>query len=345
VIQVFVALLNNIAIPCAVVAVVSHSCFYSVFTAAPTVTSPYAYQLCIEVVDGYCKYDSVNFGYSTYQPPFSYSFLCSSSFITYYSPVFAALCIIKTFVVPLGQLGVLSVYSRTAPGSMVHTVADVVLFPILKPVTPESTHNKDYYRVNRLLVEVTNIFGLLLTFGAVFPPLGIALFITIVVVTYFSRLTLGRFICYALESDQAEFVELIEQEAQKAGAVEVLWQSAWLLITFSCCFYTLFLFDTLGDAVGSQRALWVLFIVPMLPLLLYGAFTARHWVVPKVQALLGLPGESGSSTAHDGKDVELTDHADDAAATFNVVIAAATRSDNELNPPRPLPALASDHAL
>jgi H+/Cl- antiporter ClcA len=42
-----------------------------------------------------------------------------------------------------------------------------------------------------------------------------------------------------------------------------------MLVTLSCLFYTLFLFDTLGDAVGFQDALWVLIVVPLLPALLY----------------------------------------------------------------------------
>jgi hypothetical protein len=42
-----------------------------------------------------------------------------------------------------------------------------------------------------------------------------------------------------------------------------------MLVTVSCWFYTLFLFDTLGDAVGFEGAYWVLIVVPLLPLVLY----------------------------------------------------------------------------
>lgn len=298
-IQVFVALLNNVAIPCLVVAVVSNSCFYSVFADAPTITSPYAYQLCIEVVRGECATNSINKGFSTYNPPFTYSYLCSSSFITYYAPVFVALCVIKTFVVPVGQLLLLFVHTKCAPGSLVHRIADAVLFPILKPVQDEhgSRSNRDIYRVNRLLVELTNIFGLLLTFGALFPPLGVALMVTMFTVTYFSRLALGRYICMSLEKGHADLVERVEQEGQRAGAVEVLWQSAWMLITFACLFYTLFLFDTLGDSVGAQRAFWVLVVVPSLPLCLYLSFIGYNTSGPRLRRLLGLPSAQPRDTS------------------------------------------------
>jgi hypothetical protein len=45
--------------------------------------------------------------------------------------------------------------------------------------------------------------------------------------------------------------------------------SVWMLIAFSACFYTLFLFDTLGDAVGYQQAYWVLIVMPLVPAGLY----------------------------------------------------------------------------
>jgi hypothetical protein len=296
-IQVFVALLNNVAIPCLVVAFVSNSCFYGVFTGAPTTSTPYAYQLCIEVVRGECITNSINFGYSEYSPPFTYSFLCSSSFVAYYAPVFVTLCVIKTFVVPFSQMMLLYAHTKCAPGSTLHRFADAVLFAILKPVSDDGRRYREYYKVNRLLVELTNIFGLLLTFGAVFPPLGVALMVTMFAVTYFSRLCLGRCICSALELGHAEYVEIIEQEGQRAGAVEVLWQSAWMLITFACCFYTLFLFDTLGDAIGGQRALWVLFVVPSVPLWLYLCFITYNKAGPFLRRAVGLPSPAPTAEA------------------------------------------------
>ena len=38
-----------------------------------------------------------------------------------------------------------------------------------------------------------------------------------------------------------------------------------MLVVFSCLFYTLFLFDTLGDAVGFSQAYWVLIVTPVIP--------------------------------------------------------------------------------
>ncbi len=46
-----------------------------------------------------------------------------------------------------------------------------------------------------------------------------------------------------------------------------------MLISVSACFYTLFLFDTLGDAVGFQGAYWVLIVMPLMPLCMYSVHT------------------------------------------------------------------------
>ncbi len=45
-----------------------------------------------------------------------------------------------------------------------------------------------------------------------------------------------------------------------------------MIAAFACWFYTLFLFDTLGDAVGYRGALWVLCTVPLVPVGLYGGY-------------------------------------------------------------------------
>ena len=45
-----------------------------------------------------------------------------------------------------------------------------------------------------------------------------------------------------------------------------------MLITASCWFYTLFIFDTLGDAVNFSGAYWVLIVMPLMPLVLYGIY-------------------------------------------------------------------------
>jgi hypothetical protein len=94
-----------------------------------------------------------------------------------------------------------------------------------------------------------------------------------------TKLKIGRFLCGAEEQGQlGTYLRILEQQCDGAGSAGFLRGTAWMLIALSCLFYTLFLFDTLGDAVGFQDALWVLIVVPLLPALLYAvvAFAQRR---------------------------------------------------------------------
>jgi hypothetical protein len=68
----------------------------------------------------------------------------------------------------------------------------------------------------------------------------------------------------------------------------VLERAVWMLVTVSCWFYTLFLFDTLGDAVGFEGAYWVLIVMPLLPLVLYALWrTTRSVATLPVDTAVG----------------------------------------------------------
>jgi hypothetical protein len=50
----------------------------------------------------------------------------------------------------------------------------------------------------------------------------------------------------------------------------------FVILCFSACVYAVFLFDTLGDAVGLSGAYWVLIVMPLFPILLYAALRLRR---------------------------------------------------------------------
>ena len=126
---------------------------------------------------------------------------------------------------------------------------------------------------NRIVVSLTSYLGLILTFGTVFPPLAASLIITVLAIVYFTQYKVGNFLIKAKAQNQLQYIESIEQECRAVGKLPILMNSMWMLISVSACFYTLFLFDTLGDAVGFQGAYWVLIVMPMMPLCLYFTHT------------------------------------------------------------------------
>ena len=111
--QLFIRLLNNIVIPCLVVAAINPECFYNLFVAAPAVVTDYQFQNCNRIdtsrTNSCLQYDEV-VQVTSFDPPYNYSYQCSSRFITYYAPAFVFLCVVDGMVVPVAQLLIWEVY-------------------------------------------------------------------------------------------------------------------------------------------------------------------------------------------------------------------------------------------
>jgi Leucine-rich repeat (LRR) protein len=285
IVQIFVTLFNNIAVPCLVVAAVSPSCFYNVFVAAAKVTSNYTYETCVLInrLTGQCDMLVPVITDTSYDPPFRYTYQCSSGLITYYAPAFVALCVVSGILTPIAQIAVGVLHHRAVLGSVWFHFLDRVTPSALKGVTPQSRHLRPpaeggtYERTyplfngSRILIGLIMLAGLLLTFGAMFPPLAASLAVTIVCLTVWARVRVGRLLSACAAAEVTHVARLIENECRGLGAAEVMRTAMWMLVTVSCWFYTLFLFDTLGDAVGFGGAYWVLVVMPLMPLVLYAS--------------------------------------------------------------------------
>jgi Leucine-rich repeat (LRR) protein len=315
--QLFVSVVNNILVPCLVVAVISPSCFYNVFDKANDVHSHFQYAgECTDVeltsqTTVVCANSDLHLALTSYAPPFEYSYQCSSSFITYYSPAFVIMCMVAGFGIPLAQVVLQRLHERAVVGSRWHAVLDLVLPHILKPVhgniggagiaVKVVVRNlyTPFFDASQHVITLLTYLALLLTFGAVFPPLAVCFAVTVVCVATFTRLKVGRFLtCVSGCSEDATnspevfeagrdaardtdvhtrpdqgYVAVLEQECEGVGSEKVLGRSVAMVVAFSCVFYTLFLFDTLGDAVGLRGAYWVLIVVPLSAVLLSAGFS------------------------------------------------------------------------
>jgi Leucine-rich repeat (LRR) protein len=92
--------LNNLIYPAIAILVVSSNCFYNVFYEAPAVTSSLGGELNAPS-SAYTIYISVK---SSYVPPYTYSYQCSSEIYTYYCPVFILMLVFETILIPVAKL-------------------------------------------------------------------------------------------------------------------------------------------------------------------------------------------------------------------------------------------------
>jgi Leucine-rich repeat (LRR) protein len=273
-VMVLVTIFNNIVVPCLTVLAASPTCFYHILEPSRSISSQAVVEDCLGYTDQQCKQHPYVIGGTTvkFDPPFIYSYQCAASFVTYYAPAFMFMCILTGFVVPAFRYAVSVGAPYLKEGHFWHRMFYPRMAKVLYPVSSESPVAKRYFSSRKLIVALLNNLGVLLTFGAVFPPLAAALFVASLTRVYFSRMETKRFLRRAAELGRKDLIDRIDADCAFVGSETMLIRSMWLLIVVSCWFYALFLFDTLGDAVGFSRAYWVLIVMLVLPVLAYTLF-------------------------------------------------------------------------
>jgi Leucine-rich repeat (LRR) protein len=276
-IQLFVQLFNYIVVPCIVVAAMNPDCFNNTVVASTPVTAYFYYEQCslYSALFG-CLATKTSVASTTYDPPFTYSYECSSSLITFYAPTFVYLGFIVTFVSPFWNAFMRWVHINSKRGTRWFAVVDFWVPLILHPVSADTVQYDKPYDIfnpyidaNYVLVTIVAYLGVLLTFGFVFPPVAVVMLCAIVSTVYVSRIEVGRFLSDAIADGVHKYTDIIETECQGVGSLPKLIQGFRIVAIFSCLFYTPFLFDTLGDSVGIKGCFWVAIVVPLLPLLIH----------------------------------------------------------------------------
>jgi hypothetical protein len=132
------------------------------------------------------------------------------------------------------------------------------------------------FDVNGYVISHVTYLGILMTYGVVFPPLAVVMCVTMLSIAAQARLSLGRFLHFAREQSAPQLADTLSTACKGAVSMNLLRSSIFLITCFACCFYALFLFDTLGDAVSLRGAYWVLIAMPLLPAVLYGLDRFHH---------------------------------------------------------------------
>jgi hypothetical protein len=305
ILEIIFGLLINIIAPCIATAIYDINCFYNiVFDKSPRVTSAFnqggcfyratnGTSTCIKVYNAYA---------SSYQPLFSYSYQCSSILLTNYIFVFVFMILSDQFVKPTVKWAVVKWKAKRdmlkQQTVAVHPLKIATEEPIEDAVDdknvsiedPQALPDKEEegkeeieksmlakskliilpVKETSFLVIFLNYFAILLTFGLMFPPLGL-----------FILLYLVAFVTSYLNSFQKFFVDTAAEIAQSkeeiTAASNLLLQAIvklsekkfhcclkllvviihYIIIPFTLFFIHYFLFDMLGDEVGWEIAMIV----------------------------------------------------------------------------------------
>jgi MFS family permease len=280
--ELFVSIMNNIGIPLLAVVLVSPQCLLDLL----------GIPMATKIAD---------LGDLLYlDEPFYYSYQCSYVFMDFYSAAFVYASLMASFGTPLLELLALQLLLRAQRESFWYRCTAAVLPRILKPVEadperiPDRSVLRPFFDTTQFLVAQLTSLALILTMGTVFPPLAVPVAVTMVLTAIFVMLKVGRLLTNASEEKQHKYAEIIEQECANVATPTTMQRAFWLILWFGCSFYTLFLFDTLGDAVGFYAAYWVLIVVPLLPVVSVGAYIVyllfavgakRHTEVPEASSV------------------------------------------------------------
>jgi hypothetical protein len=264
--ELFVSIMNNIGIPLLAVFFVSPQCLY--------------YLMC----GGLASYGA---GFGTipnYDSPFYYSYQCSYVYMDYYAAAFVYACMMAGFATPLVELSAVLLYQWAPSGSFLRACLQRILPRSIRPVEtdadgiPDRSVLRPFFDTTRFLVTQLTSLALVLTMGVVFPPLAVPVAVTMLLSAAFVMLKVGRLLSDAADAGQRKYVDIIEQECENVATPTIMRRAFWLLLWFGCWFYTLFLFDMLGDAVGFFAAYWVIIVVPLLPLIIVaGSYAAAQY--------------------------------------------------------------------
>jgi Leucine-rich repeat (LRR) protein len=311
--QVLLVLLNVVVIPCVVVMVISPACFYDALKGTDTVTSSYKYggscqgiAIANTASTGEVKITCADvqseLGTTAYTPAFAYSYQCSSSFVTYYAPTFVIMCIISSFVVPAYHLLLLWLRPNLSPTSRLYAIVTAAtprtLRELRSPQDFAQARNDPLYRpvfdANKLIMSLLTYLALLLTFGALFPPLAVCCAVAMASVALTARLEVGRYVNVAVAADRQDCLDEVESACAGVAGPQQLRMALYLILAVSCMFYTLFLFDALGYEVGFAGAFWALIVVPLLPVVAW----VLHIISERVRSRVSVAASNADNSEH-----------------------------------------------
>jgi hypothetical protein len=300
---VWLCLFNNLLAPLLAEMFVSSDCFLYIVTQAPTLIFNYVVYSCqfeskfifsgelCSVPVLFEEGRGTTFDVSII-PPFHYSYQCSFSLISSYAYVFIFRYVITGLIELLIQL-LLYWVSNNIGFELKNTKKLILRFlpPIWQTIVVLETSKEKIDEVQdqlqlwinhirsgmfrrRVAVLLVTDLGVLICFGALFPPLAVVIALSVLKDVMSIRLALGRY-CEIMEAVQDEGLkeqmvqvrESMDEEMLKAGAG--IWNGVWYGMVMGTWIWGFVLFDTMASVEGVDKGLCMLIVMIMCPLVVY----------------------------------------------------------------------------
>jgi hypothetical protein len=119
------------------------------------------------------------------------------------------------------------------------------------------------FQRDRYVVRVIGLLAVLISFGVVFPPLGVMVALAIISITYFEQLVIGRILC---ESKRLGYEWYrMKMEIDVKGMGERIRAAIFPMVMTASLLFGALVFDTIGDEGGFEPALATSLVLVLLP--------------------------------------------------------------------------------
>lgn len=271
----------------------SNSCFGEAFDIDTEVKAYYSYPVCrvynLDINDGTrtcVEYSSADF-FTSYSPPFMYSYQCVNNIMTNFIPVYLLQYTYLTLVPAiLTFLFSFTKSSQLVPNFIIRMIPYIV-WPSGSSIsycgvtTSASSTGAPLIRPDRMISSLMNHFTVLLTFGIISPFLAVAIGTAICVVTFLAELLIGRHLHYfRFQRNSKEFNGDLSGGLEQAcnGVLRGLPSSLWVIISVASIFFTMLVLDIASDKIMWENGIWYALPVLLVPMAAYATlrFTLKY---------------------------------------------------------------------
>ena len=285
----FISLFNNILVPCIAIALISSNCFLYAIIPSPTVTTTFSLLECLYSIFQYTEegiecglYTTVSYE-TSYEPPYSYTYQCSSSLLTSFSSLFVYRFVIGRILLPMMELHVIKPLQQYyLQRGIKHYCVNVLtnMLPVIyRPVLTiddgrvhgveegereKEVRYEDIYPCYQHIVSFVTDIAIMLSFGLIFPLLCLVGMGSLWVYTWYMEVVISELmrlvnVCRdkSVEGGTGLIKILDNTNASCKYCLKLLVISIQSLLVIVAMFWSLFLFDTLGASHGVIDAIWM----------------------------------------------------------------------------------------
>lgn len=308
-----ISLFSNFVIPVFVVAFKSSTCFHDAFFRGERVESNFSYTECWDYVESGCSATAEFVFSSKFYLPFVYTYQCASTILAAYLTSFIVSCTIEGVLMPaLNWLltSLLPCFRRTSVAFMLHHDYVVPAMARILPLRDEPVPRdaSPFLDTRTYVVSLVLNLTVIMTFGMVFPPLAVAMALTMFSKVYFCRWDVRKFVNAARAGGNSQHIARLDSECVGVGTPVMLYRAMLLILVLSSLFCSLFLFDMVG-------AYWILIVMCVPPVLL----CPYAWTPLHQSRSMSAPQLVNQSVENDEKETEIV--------TYSLLQKAATTPD------------------